>query len=70
MEAGDGKREINYIDRDWVAANPIPTLDDDGAVIAWLDAFRDDTTDLWLTLFEPTGTTDADDTYTDVRSAD
>jgi hypothetical protein len=41
--------EINDIDRAWTGEHPVPVdLSDDDAVTAWLDAFKETTTDLWV----------------------
>jgi hypothetical protein len=68
-EEPDG--EINYIKLPWVRDNPLPDLDDADAVRAWLRAFSDQTTDLWLTIYDAGGrpqTGPGNDTYIDARS--
>mgnify|MGYP001613846322 CR=1 FL=1 len=60
--------DINDIDAEWVQDNPLPDLDDDASVTAWLDAFKEETTDLWLAIYTPADTPGAEDTYTDTRS--
>jgi hypothetical protein len=70
VDAGDGEGEINYIDREWVAAHPLPDSSDDAAVRAWLDAFKEETTDLWLSLYEKGPNQPSHDaTYQDVRES-
>ena len=67
-DAYDGKGSINDIDRDWVAAHPVPDdPDDDAAVTAWLDTFREATTDLWLSLYQDVA--GAEDRFRDLRTS-
>lgn len=57
--------DVNYIDSEWVSDHPLPALDDDAAVSEWLDAFKEETTDLWLNVYAGEG---PGDTYIDARS--
>jgi len=67
LPAGD----INYIDDEWLADNPVPTsLHDADAISVWLDALCEATTDVWLTLYAPTRSSTTSSTYHDVRTFD
>lgn len=50
------------IDAQWVAEHPTPDLDDADAVAAWADAFKEQTTDAWLSIYGP-------DKYGDKRTS-
>jgi len=58
---------ISYIDLEWVSENPLPDLDDDTAIQAWLEALREATTDAWVTIFTA-GNVVTSSTFLDLRA--
>jgi hypothetical protein len=66
VDEDDFEEAINDIDREWVQENPLPDLNDDAGVTAWLDVFKEETTDLWLTVYE--GGSAAGETFEDRRT--
>ncbi len=61
--------EIEDIDPAWVDAFPLSTLLDDDAVITqWLAEFKEQTTDLWLYLYDAGSPGETEQSFTDLRA--